>query len=372
MLQSDVDNLVLTLYVFAFAFGASWGSFLNVVIYRLPLHLSVISPPSHCPACKTPIRAYDNIPLLSWLLLRARCRTCDVKISPRYFGVELLVALLSLPLAVHVLDGRVAAVLTGRIEFMALFLAWSFLFVFIVGLVALFFIDLDITELPPELTIPGIVLGLLYAYLLPTEGFFFDLVPNPTLVNSLLGASIGGGLILGLIVVYYLLTGRIGMGGGDIWMMAMVGAFVGWQGLFFIFLASSVQGIVVALGAVGVAKFRGEESGLFRNNEVDALESQLGLGEQESEPPPGSETPESEAADAAGDEAIIEAAAPLTDADAVAPAAAEALAAAPVRRPIGKFAIPFGPFIAVSAIEYMFIGEWFLSLLTHGVLHPNG
>src|SRR5690606_30258634 len=125
----------------------------------------------------------------------------------------------------------------GEAHWMDLFVPWVFLFAFLGALVALFFIDLDITELPPEITIPGIILGLIWAYAVPEVGVMADFTPNPTLADAAFGAVVGGGLILALLLGYYVLTGRVGLGGGDIWMMAMVGAFFGWQGLFFIYLA---------------------------------------------------------------------------------------------------------------------------------------
>lgn len=345
--MSDTDRLLYTLYAFAFVFGTLWGSFLNVVIYRVPAGLSVVRPASRCPSCQTPIRARDNIPILSWLLLRGRCRTCEAKISVRYPLIELLVGLLGLALAVHVFGPRLGAVLDGRAELLELVVPWLVLFAWFCALVALFFIDLDVTELPPEITVPGILLGILYAYAVPEVGLVADLVPNVGLVDALLGAVIGGGVILLLIVGYYVLRGRIGLGFGDIWMMAMVGAFLGWQGLFFIYLASSLQGVLVALVAVLVGRLRGTDAhagSLFRNEEIAEMERELGLREAKTD----------DSAAPAGDNAS-QAPAPA--------AAAEDEGDAPA---FGQLAIPFGPFIALSAVEYVFVGGWFMRLLTGG------
>lgn len=370
--MADPENLRWMLCAFAFVFGALWGSFLNVVIYRLPAGLSVVKPASRCPGCETPIRAWDNIPVLSWLLLRGKCRDCGTSISIRYPAIELTVAVLALLLALHVFtDARVLAVANGREELATLLTPWFFLFAWVCALVALFWIDLDVTELPPEITIPAIAVGLLYSWMVPEIGFFAELVPNVTLLDAGIGALVGGGLILALILGYYLLTGRIGLGFGDVWMMAMVGAFVGWQGLFFVYLASSLQGILVAALAVGWAKARGEDpSALFRNDEVAEIERELEAARRKTEAQAeGSDS--GAAADARHDSGPGDAANADADPD---PAAADAgaddetgdqndIPETEEDPAFGKLAVPFGPFIAVSAVEFIFIGEPVLELL---------
>ena len=369
----DTTPLYGMIYIFAFAFGASWGSFLNVVIYRLPNKLSVIKPNSFCPKCETPIKPYDNIPILSWLILRGRCRKCSASISWRYPGVELLMALLSLGLAYKVFDERALAAALGEANWLDLMVPYVVLFFFFAALVALFFIDLDVTELPPEITLPGIVLGIIYGFIVPDFGLFFDFVPNISGLDAILGAVIGGGVVLLIIMVYYFLTGRVGMGGGDIWMMAMVGAFLGWQGIYFVFMASSLQGILVGVGA---AVLGGEKSkGLFRNEELEALEQEIAAADEDCV-----DAEHGEELEAVGLHGLRAEDLPRSNqkrshsgiADAADGLATEAEAEEGVHRPVGKLAIPFGPFIALAAVEYVFWGAYLLPLITGGALGPRG
>ncbi len=324
-----LTTLASILYVAAFMFGAAWGSFINVLVYRLPRRLSLVRPSSFCPSCETPIRAFDNVPVFGWLWLCGRCRACKCRIPVRYPLVELATALATTLLAWHVFDGRLEAVVGGHAVLSTLLVPYVFLFFYVVALIALFLVDLASTELPLEITLPGILLGLIYAYAVPETGLLFDLVPNVSLFDAVLGAGVGGGVIVAIIMGYFFLTGKVGMGGGDIWMMAMVGAFVGWQGLFFIFFASSVQGLLFAVGAVlfGAKQQVEGDGGVFRNHEVAELEASMGLAEDGQE------------------------------------------AGAPAFR---KLALPFGPFIALSAFEYIFFGDFLLSLLTGGALSAHG
>jgi len=322
-----MNTISLSLYVAAFLFGAVWGSFVNVVVYRLPRRLSLLRPGSFCPGCQTPVKAYDNVPILGWLWLRGRCRACKCRISARYPLVELLTALATTAAAVHVFEGRIDEVVAARVALSELLVPYILLFFYVVALITLLLVDLASTELPLEITLPGIALGLIYAFVVPKTGIVADLVPNATLLQAVVGAAIGGGMILAIILGYYLLTGKIGMGGGDIWMMAMVGAFVGWQGLFFIFFASSLQGIVVASVAavLGAGKGSNGKARLFRNQEVAELEAEMGL-----------DNPQPQAAS------------------------------------FRKLALPFGPFIALSAFEYIFVGDFVTRWLSGGALTAFG
>jgi leader peptidase (prepilin peptidase)/N-methyltransferase len=184
------------LHFFAFVLGALVGSFLNVCILRIPNGDSIVSPPSHCPSCKTAISFYDNVPLISYLVLRGRCRACGERISPRYFVVELLTAVLALALF-------------DRFGF-----GYSFLvsFAFVGALIVISFIDLDIRIVPDVISLPGIALGLA----LSVVGYFVfngesNIIPSP--LSSLLGILAGGGFLLATAWIYEKITGVEGMGG---------------------------------------------------------------------------------------------------------------------------------------------------------------
>ena len=207
--------------LFAALFGLVVGSFLNVCICRLPEGQSVVSPPSRCPHCSHRIRWYDNIPLLSYLLLRGRCRGCGARISLQYPLVELLNGILTLLLFL-----RFGPTLT----FAALFLFCS-------ALVVITFIDLEHQIIPDEISLPGIVIGLILSFFLPGQSW----------LNSLLGILLGGGSLLLVAYLYQLLTGKEGMGGGDIKLLAMMGAFLGWKAIPFIIFASSLVGSLVGI-----------------------------------------------------------------------------------------------------------------------------
>lgn len=214
--------------LFAFVFGAVVGSFLNVCIYRMPLDQSVVSPGSRCVGCGTAIRWYDNIPVISWLLLRGRCRFCQAPFSFRYPLVELITAVLSLLL------------------FMKYGLSPSYgvMFLFCAALIVITFIDFDHQIIPDELSLPGIVLGFLSSFFLPEPGW----------ISSLLGAVAGWGSLALIFYGYLWLTGREGMGGGDAKLLAMMGAFLGLQAIPFIIFASSLVGTVAGLSIMAVQR----------------------------------------------------------------------------------------------------------------------
>lgn len=214
--------------LFAFALGAAVGSFLNVCIYRLPAGESVVSPPSRCPACGAKIRPWDNIPVVSWLLLRGACRDCGVRISPRYALVELLNGLLTLALFLK---------LGPTPGFLVLFLFCS-------ALVAITFIDLDHQIIPDVISLPGIVIGFACSFFLPWLGW----------KSSLIGIVAGGGSLLLVAWLYELFTKKEGMGGGDIKLLAMMGAFLGWRAIPFVIFASSLIGSVVGVTLMLVQK----------------------------------------------------------------------------------------------------------------------
>jgi len=253
----------LLLHLYAFVIGLCIGSFLNVCIYRIPAELSIVRPASACPGCGMPIRWYDNIPVISYLLLRGRCRTCNNSISPRYPMVELLCGLFALAVTL-----RFGWHLQSLIYFL-----------FIAALLVITFIDIDHRIIPDVISLPGIPIGFAASFLLP----------QVTWQASLLGIIIGGGCLYAVAWGYRLVTGKDGMGGGDIKLLAMIGAFIGWQGVLFTIMASSFAGTVVGL--------------------IMMIQQRKGM----------------------------------------------------------KLAVPFGPFLAVGAILYLFWGprliQWYLGLL---------
>jgi leader peptidase (prepilin peptidase) / N-methyltransferase len=210
--------------IFSFLLGLSLGSFANVCIYRVPLNQSIVYPPSSCPHCGERIRFYDNIPLLSYLFLMGKCRHCRHRISWRYPIVECLTGLLSLILFT-----------TYGISFQYLLLL-----LFAAALVTISFIDLDHRIIPDLLSLPGVGAGWAVS-LFPWSVHWLD---------SLIGTLAGGGSLYLVAVVYERLTGREGMGGGDIKLLAMIGAWMGWQALPLIVLIASLTGAVIGLGFI--------------------------------------------------------------------------------------------------------------------------
>jgi len=212
----------------AFALGAVIGSFLNVVIHRVPRGESIVRPGSRCPACGTPIRWYDNVPILSWILLGARCRACRVRISLRYPLVEAAAAAAAV-LAVS----RWGVTVTG-VE--AALFGWIAL--------ALAFIDLDHQILPDVITLPSIGLGLVGALL---GGL-------TTPLEAAIGALVGAAIPAAVILIYRLLRGEEGMGWGDVKYLAAIGAVVGVQGCLWVLVVGAVLGAAVGLGMIAAGR----------------------------------------------------------------------------------------------------------------------
>lgn len=223
-----INNHLLS--VFFLIVGAAIGSFLNVCIYRITAGKSIVFPSSFCPNCGHPIRLYDNIPVVSYLVLRGRCRNCNEKISLRYPVVELITALL-------------AALLFREYGLTLQFLS---AFLFTCALIIIAFIDLKHQIIPDVITLPGIVLFFLLAVFLMDVPF----------LDSVFGILIGGGCLYLIAVVYQLVRKREGMGGGDIKLLAMIGAFLGWKSLLFVLLASSLSGAIVG---VSVMIYKGKD-----------------------------------------------------------------------------------------------------------------
>lgn len=222
-------------FAVAAVFGAVVGSFLNVVILRLPREgASIAFPASHCPQCKRSLSWYENIPVLSYLVLRGRCRTCHCTISLQYPLVELVMA----GLAVLVLQ-------QFRLSF-ELF----YYFVFCAALLVIIFIDIHHQIIPDRISLPGIVVGFAGSFL--TQAVTWQ--------ESGLGILCGGGILYAVAFGYFTLTKREGMGGGDIKLLAMIGAFLGWQSLLYVVFASSVGGSIVGIAAM----FRQKKGGQTR------------------------------------------------------------------------------------------------------------
>ncbi len=217
-----------TISFFIFIIGCCVGSFLNVCIYRLPRNLSVAFPRSFCPQCQTPVRGYDNIPLFSYLFLGGRCRACRSKISWRYPLIEAL-------------TGGIVLALFGEFGLSFPFFAFS---VLSSALIVVTFIDLDHRIIPDVISLPGVAAGFLLA--------LFG--PSLTVRDSLIGIILGGGSLYALAFIYETLAKREGMGGGDIKLLAMIGAWLGWKAVLFTLFFSSLTGTLIGGGAMMVQK----------------------------------------------------------------------------------------------------------------------
>ncbi len=257
----NMTSMLLNWYIFFL--GMCIGSFLNVCIHRLPIGKSIVRPASSCPVCGKAIGWYDNIPLISYIILRGRCRGCRTAISIRYPLVELLCGLFALITWLQFGFGVPAPVY----------------FIFIAALLVITFIDIDHRIIPDIISLPGIPLGFLASLALP----------QITWSDSLIGIGVGGGSLLAIAWGYQFFTGKDGMGGGDIKLLAMIGAFLGWKGVCFTIMTSSLIGTIVGI--------------------ILMLRAGKGM----------------------------------------------------------KMALPFGPFLAIGAIAYLFLGpgliEWYFNLL---------
>ncbi|MGE5809101.1 MAG: prepilin peptidase [Nitrospirota bacterium] len=226
----------------AFAFGLVIGSFLNVCIVRLPRDLSVVKPSSHCPVCKTPIRFYDNIPIISFLMLRAKCRSCGEPISWRYPLVELMNGLLYAWIVREFPAGGEALLIMA----------------FCSSLIVITFIDLDHQIIPDVITLPGMLVGLalapffMYPLADPLPFHLGEFVPHAGryltgFLNSLIGLVLGGAPLLAIGWIWEKLRHVEAMGGGDVKFMAMVGSFFGWKGALLTIMLGALSGSVVGV-----------------------------------------------------------------------------------------------------------------------------
>ena len=213
--------------VFAGVIGACIGSFLNVVIYRLPLGQSLISPPSRCPKCGSMLKWHDNVPILGWLFLGGRCRQCQNKISIQYPIVELITAALFVLVVWVTPAGPLVA---SRLLLVCI-------------LIALFGIDLEHQILPNSITLPGIVIGVLLSTIAP-----------PGWRDALIGVALGGGILYAIAWGYYLWRREEGLGMGDVKMLAMVGAFLGWKAVLVTLVFSSFSGALIGVALIASQK----------------------------------------------------------------------------------------------------------------------
>lgn len=205
--------------LFVILIGLAVGSFLNVCIHRLPLKLSLVHPPSRCPRCETPLKPYDNIPVLGYLLLRGRCRSCGMPISVQYPIIEIVTG--ALFLGAYLLFAP--PLLYQRILFGC-------------AMIVLCVIDLEHRILPDVITLPGIVIGFVLSFLMP-----------PGWLDSILGIVLGGGSLWLIGEAYFRLRHEEGMGFGDVKMLAMIGAFLGWKLMLLTLVLSSFLGSAVGL-----------------------------------------------------------------------------------------------------------------------------
>lgn len=222
-------------YIIFFIIGAMLGSFANVVIYRWPRGESVVKPRSYCYSCKKPVAWFDNIPILSWFILRGKCRECKASYSLRYPMVEFSMGLFFIA------------------SYWYFGLTFQLLETLVLGfsLITASIIDLDHMLLPDEFTLGGIVLGLVFS-IISTERNFLD---------AFIGVIIGGGSLWLLAYLYYIFTKKEGMGGGDIKLLACLGAFLGWKAIPFVIMTSAIIGSFVGI-AVGLKSKEGFQTAI--------------------------------------------------------------------------------------------------------------
>jgi leader peptidase (prepilin peptidase)/N-methyltransferase len=235
--------------IFFFAFGLVFGSFLNVIIHRVPRRLSIVTPGSACPNCGTVIRAYDNIPVVSWVLLRGRCRSCRHPITARYAIVELLCGFLFVAAYYH------SAPLDGTLQYW-MALKYCIFFFLLLGLI---FIDYEHHLLPDVLTLPGVLLGIIFSQLVPVAGLPLFVIRKLlawhwklqviSLADCLAGAVLGALFIYAVGEIYFRVRHVEGMGLGDVKLMAMIGAFLGPKLTLFTIFAGAILGTIFGLAA---------------------------------------------------------------------------------------------------------------------------
>jgi leader peptidase (prepilin peptidase)/N-methyltransferase len=306
MTLAELDLSLGLQRTFVFAWGAIWGSFVNVVIYRLPQEMSVVRPSSHCPACGAPVRVLDNLPILSWLWLRGRARCCGARISPRYVVVEILGGLLAL--GVYETIVRALPAETSLAHAGSIFLAH---FALAMALLAAAFIDAEHMFVPDSITLGGTLFGLLTPSL---RGLGW--------VDGLVGAAAGFlGVWLLFVVAYKAVRGRVGMGLGDAKLAMLAGAWFGWPGVVVSVCAGAVQATLAAIVILLVRGKIEEPEAVVKDRE------------------------ELQRAAAAGDE------------DAKLELEEDPLGVPP-KEGFLQARLPYGPFLCLAIIEWMLAGDW--------------
>jgi leader peptidase (prepilin peptidase)/N-methyltransferase len=305
----------------AFVFGAIWGSFFNVAIYRWPRDMSVVRPPSTCPHCGARVAARYNVPILGWLFLRGRSACCGKPLSPRYPAVELLSAVLCLALV-----QRFVVEASAETTLLQAGMSALAYFAFVGGLLIATFVDLEFMEIPDEVSLPGAALGLATAV-------FRE---QPGAEAAALGAG-GGYLVIQLVFVwsYEHLTGRRGMGEGDSKLLLMIGAFLGWQGALFAVFAGALQGLLTYLFTRLSGGGRGTQASLLTAADVPPEANSGNAVPTDTGAAHTLERPAAASVEAHEGEGDVE----------------------PAPDYWGHLKLPFGPFLALGALEFLFFGE---------------
>lgn len=306
-------------YGVAIALGLLWGSFANVCIYRWPAGRSVVAPGSHCSACKAPIRWYDNVPIASWLWLRGRCRACRAEFSPRYLLVEAVTgALFGAAWWMAVQAPAMFEPFDARLLHFVVYAAFCF------AMVVITFIDIDHMLILNKITLPAIPLAYLASFAWSGRHWY----------DGIVGAAVGYGLPWVIGEIYYRITGREGLGLGDGMLLALVGALLGWPGVLVSLFGGSVIGAVIGIAAVLIGRSRADET------------------EAEAAAP-------ATAAEVAATSADTDTASPAAVAPAEAAAPADPAPGGEAEKPsVMRTELPFGPFLAMAAVLYLFAEPW--------------
>ncbi len=349
--DTPFDMLALSPFgaVVAALWGALWGSFFNVVIERLPRGESLLRPGSHCMVCHEPVRLYDNVPILSYLVLRGRCRHCGAAFSARYMLVELLGLGLALACYYHAARSGVGPVELRLANFLVEFF-------FVGGMIVIAFIDIRTMIIPSVVTYP-LVVCLAAATIALGRLRWFD---------SLAGASAGFLFVFLVAEVYRLLRGHEGLGLGDGKLLAVVGGFLGWKSLPLVLLLGSVQGLLVALPTVLLGRSLMARHSYHGLTDQEPAEETV-LSKEDPDRPISSD-PEKHNPSTVGERGTTEpdSEGPQEADHSTAQADGEQAEAVDQPLPPGledlrPDAVPFGPFLALAGVEVLFAGEWLVA-----------